>query len=109
MADGKRSDFKDHNDFDQYAREHGSWFYDNGWTYKGEFFGAAYMRDEKSEAGRLVEYLLMLRDGDIPGRTLILHGVREDLVDVWAGQVETQVDFDRMNQIVAEYIGKQRP
>lgn len=100
--------FEDPNDFDRYAREHGGWAYDNGWHYKGETFGAAYMRNEKSEAGTLVEYLLMLREGDTPGRTLVLHYAQNESVEVWSGQVETRADFDQMTVVVDDYVGRRR-
>lgn len=91
-------------DFDRHARDHGGWFYDNGWRYKDEFFGSAYMRDEEVESGRLVEYLLMLRDGKTAHRTIILHQTRGQLVEIWSGLVTTKDDFDGMNAAVDEYV-----
>jgi hypothetical protein len=99
------SDFKDHNDFDKYAWENGKWAYDNGWCYQGERFGAAYIREEfgKAETGEL-DYLLMLREGDVLHRTLIIHGIGAQLTEIWSGEIEARDDFDRMMKIVSGYI-----
>lgn len=99
------ADFKDPNEFDNYVWEKGKWAYDNGWRYKGEPFGSAYIREEfdSSEAGS-PNYLLMLRDGPIPHRALILHVIGPQLIELWSGQVESKADFDKMMIFVNSYI-----
>ena len=98
---------EDPNEFDRYAREHGGWFYDNGWGYKGEYFGSAYVRDERSEGGRVVERLVMVRGGKIKNRTLVLHETFDGVLavlEVWSGIVASRAEFDAMNAVVAEYV-----
>src|SRR5687767_13395172 len=75
--------FTDNNDFDKYAREHNKWIYDNAWTYKGEFF-ASYMLEGfgRAESGKLVDYLVMLRDDKEPSKAFILHGIDTELHEV---------------------------
>jgi hypothetical protein len=97
-------DFKG-NIFDEYAYRLGGWAYDNGWRYKGEFFGAAYVGEvfEGAKSGEQ-NYLLMLRDGNTPDRTIILHKTGDQLNELWSGQVETKDDFDNMMNIINTYI-----
>jgi hypothetical protein len=87
--------------FDEYAGQTGGWAYDNGWRYAGEYFGAVYIGGKFGETE--ADCLLMLREGDQPGRTVILHKHARQLVDIWSGQVQTKPDFDRMMQEVREY------
>jgi hypothetical protein len=94
-------DFKHDDDFDTYAWDKGRWSYDNGWNYKGEFFGAAYVQNEviKKEAGEL-DYLLMLRNGKVPNRTLIIRVLGTQFTEIWSGQIESKTDFDQMMDVV---------
>ncbi len=102
-------EFEDPNDFDRYALEKGKWAYDNGWRYKEEYFGAAYVGEEfgKTALGES-NYLLMLREGNTPHRTLILHVIGSQFMEVWIGQVEAKDEFDQMMVGVNEYIEQYR-
>ena len=99
-------DFKS-NEFDEYAYIFGGWVYDNGWRYGDEFFSAAYRGEEfdGTESGKQ-DYLLMLRRGNIPGRTLILHNIEGRLTQIWSGQVETKDDFNNMMTVANSYINQ---
>lgn len=94
------------NVFDEHAWRTGGWAYDNGRRYAGEFFGAAYVGERLGATE--AESLLMLREGDTPGRTLILHQRPGQMTEIWSGQVETHQDFDQMMQQVGAYLEEYR-
>jgi len=97
--------FSDHNEFDKYAREQDKWIYDNGWSYKGEHFSAYTLeRFDKVESGKLVEYLIMLRDEEDSTKTILLHGKDEQLDEIWSGLVNSQDDYQAMIAIVNKFI-----
>jgi hypothetical protein len=89
------------NRFDDYAYQMGGWVYDNGWRYQDEFFGAAYVG--KTFGDTEDDCLLMLREGGIPGRTIILHKQGNQLTEIWSGQVDTREEFDKMMRVVNNY------
>ena len=97
--------FPDHNEFDKYVRERDKWIYDNGWSYKGEHF-SAYMleRFDKVESGKLVEYLVMLRDAEDSHKTIVLHGKDMKLHELWSGFVNSQDDYQAMMAVVNKFI-----
>jgi len=97
--------FSDHNEFDKYAHEQDKWIYDNGWSYKGEHF-SAYMleRFDKVESGKLVEYLVMLRDEENSNKTILLHGKDAQLDEIWSGLVNSQDDYQAMMAIVNKFM-----
>lgn len=97
--------FSDHNAFDKYAREQAKWIYDNGWSYKGEHFSAYVLeRFGRVESGKLVEYLVMLRDDENASKTIILHGKDAQLDELWSGSVNSQNDYQAMIAIVDKFI-----
>ncbi len=100
-----QNDFADHNDFDKYVREKDKWFYDNGWPYKGEHF-SSYRLDEfgKTESGKLVDYIVMLRDDKKPNKTIILNGTGMQLQEIWSGFVNSQDDYQAMMSVVNKFI-----
>lgn len=97
--------FTDHNEFDKYVREQDRWIYDNGWNYKGEYF-SAYMLEgfDKVESGKLVEYLVMLRDDEDSNKTIVLHGKDKELQELWSGVVNSHNDYQTMMNIVNKFI-----
>jgi hypothetical protein len=97
-------DFKNNDEFDTYAWDTGRWSYDNGSCYKGEFFGASYVQDELQKNDvEIPNYLLLLRNGDISNRTLIIHVLGTKLTEIWSGQVDSKNDFDNMMGFLREY------
>lgn len=100
-----QNEFTDPNGFDKYVREQDKWFYDNGWAYKGEHF-SAYMLGgfERSEAGKLVDYLVMLRHNKNPNKTIVLHGIDTQLHEIWSGVVSSQDDYQIMMSVVNKFI-----
>jgi len=97
--------FSDHNDFDKYVREQDKWMYDNGWAYKGENF-SAYMLEQfdRVESGKLVEYLVMLRDDKDSNKTIVLHGKDAQLDEIWSGFVNSQDEYQVMMSVVNKFI-----
>jgi hypothetical protein len=97
--------FSDHNEFDKHVREQDKWIYDNGWSYKGEHF-SAYMleRFDRVESGKLVEYLVMLRDENDSNKTIILYGKDTKLAEIWSGVVNSQNDYQAMMAVVNRFI-----
>jgi hypothetical protein len=97
--------FTDNNDFDKFVREQDKWIYDNGWTYKGEFF-ASYMLEEfdKFESGKLVDYLVMLKDEKEINKVFILHGIDNELHEIWSGFISTKDDYQKMMLVVNKFI-----
>ena len=97
--------FSDRNEFDKYVREQDKWIYDNGWSYKGEHF-SAYMleRFDKVESGKLVEYLVMLRDDKNSNKIIVLHGKNTKLNEVWSGPVNSQDEYHAMMSLVNKFI-----
>jgi len=101
--------FSDHNEFDKYAREQDKWIYDSGWSYKGEFFSACMLeRFDKAESGKLVEYLVMLRDEENSNKTILLHGKDAQLDEIWSGLVNSQDDYQVMMAMVNKFIEEQK-
>ena len=97
--------FKNPNDFDQYASEHGGWEYDNGWRYQDRYFGASFAGKVFGNVQRGEhDHLQMLREGDESTRTVIIHIVGSSITEIWSGEVCTKIDFDRMMDSVNEYI-----
>lgn len=69
----------DHNDFDRYAAGKG-WYYDNGWSFKGDHFGASYTGFEfinTEQAGYYKNYLRLLRHDD-SGDAAVIHIVESE-------------------------------
>jgi len=99
------NNFINHDDFDKYVREQDKWIYDNGWTYKGEHF-SAYMleRFDKVESGKLIEYLVMLRDNESSNKTIILRGTGIELHEIWSGSINSQNDYQIMMSVVNKFI-----
>ncbi|HEU0296045.1 MAG TPA: hypothetical protein VFR47_25135 [Anaerolineales bacterium] len=97
--------FSDHNEFDKYVREEDKWIYDNGWSYEGELF-SAYMleRFDRVESGKLVEYLVMLRDDKNSNKTIILHGKDIQFDEIWSGFVNSKDDYQVMMSVVSKFI-----
>ncbi|MBT3315565.1 MAG: hypothetical protein HN390_13235 [Anaerolineae bacterium] len=99
------NDFEDHNEFDRYAWEHGGWAYDNGWSYKDEFFGESYAGKNFGNAEKGdYDFLQMLRNGNVPSKTYIIHFVGAKINEIWSGDVVTKSDFDEMMEFVNKYI-----
>jgi hypothetical protein len=99
-------DFAINDDFDKYAWETGRWSYDNGWNYKGEFFGASYVQNEiKKNAEGELDYFQLLRNGITHNRTILIHVHRTQQIEIWSGQVESKIDFDKMMEILKKYKG----
>jgi hypothetical protein len=97
-------DFESYGDFDKFAWGVGRWSYDNGWHYKGEFFSASYIQNEikKNNEGEL-GYFLLLRNGAIRNRTILIHVLGTHRTEIWSGQIESKGDFDKMMEILKEY------
>jgi hypothetical protein len=97
--------FTSSNDFDKYVREQNKWSYDNGWSYKGEHF-SAYMLEGfgRIESGKLVDYLVMLRDDKDPNKTIIVHGIGMQLHEIWSGFVNLQDEYQAMMSVVSKFI-----
>ena len=92
-------EFADVNEFDQYARAHGDWFYDNSWQYHGKSFscygGHAY-RDDKGELGELV----LLSDCPAEGQGVVLEVRNGSQPEVWTGHIRTKTDIDALQSFV---------
>jgi hypothetical protein len=97
--------FADHNEFDKFAREHDEWNYDNGMGHKGELFSSYRLeRFGKIESGKLVDYLVMLREDKEPNKGYILHGIHAKLHEIWAGFINTRDDYQKMMLVVNKFI-----
>ncbi len=99
--------FTDPNDFDKYAREQDEWSYDNGWGYKGEHlpsYAFDVKRFGKIESGILVDSIVMLRDDQIPNKTIVLHGRNMQLEEIWSGFVSSQDDYQAMMSVINKFI-----
>jgi hypothetical protein len=96
--------FADHNEFDKYVRDQ-KWNYNNRWSYKGEFFSAYIMEGfGRIELGRLIDYLVMLRDDELPNKTIIIHGINTQLDEIWLGFENSQDEYHLMMYVVNKFI-----
>jgi hypothetical protein len=100
-----QNDFADPNDFDKYAREKDKWFYDNGWTYKGEYFSAYRLEGfDRIKSEKLVGYIVMLRNDENSNKTIVLYGKEMQLQEIWSGSVNSQDDYQVMMSVISKFI-----
>ena len=105
LENDMNNEFEDHNEFEKYAWEQGGWAYDNGWGYKDEFFGESYEGKNFGDAKKGdYDFLQMLRNGNVPTKTYVIHFIGEKLNEIWSGNVVTKSDFDKMMEFVDNYI-----
>jgi hypothetical protein len=61
-------------------------------------------RFDKVESGKLVDYLVMLRDDKDPNKTFILHGINIQLYEIWSGSIHTKDDYQKMMSVINKFI-----
>jgi hypothetical protein len=87
------------------VQEQNKWYYDNGWSYKGEHFSAYLMEDfGRVESGKLIDYLVMLRDDKHPNKTIVLHRIDTNHYEIWSGFVSSQEDYEVMMSVINKFI-----
>jgi len=97
--------FTNNNDFDKYAKEEDNWVYDNGWSYKDEFFDSYQLEGfGKTESGKLIDYLVMLRNSEKRNKTIVLHGSGNQLHEIWSGATLTKEEYKIMMSSVNDFI-----
>jgi hypothetical protein len=59
---------------------------------------------DKVEAGKLVEYLVMLRNEEDSNESIVLHGKDAQLDEIWSGFVNSKNDYQAMMVVVNKFI-----
>jgi len=97
--------FYNHDDFDEYVKEQDKWICDDSWSLpEHNKFGYMLEKSAKYNAGKLVEYIVMLRSENITNHISVFHKKSKQNRDIWSGFVDSPDEYQVMMDVVKKFI-----